>query len=199
MVQKGHCIKRRGFRLKQVVIPVFLFYNINMSIYYKFYILFLALALPPMTIGMYMMYSEKQLKEKCRNKIMGTVTGYRTKGVPKYEVEYCVQGKVYLITNEYRRVSRVPSFMAANKNQVVYLDGANVLHTIIGVKYDKEAFLKKLMPINSRIPVFYDANDPNNAYVKEVPAYSSSLSNKFAYSGIVLMLISFVFNFLSKR
>lgn len=165
-----------------------------MSKLYVVYVVLLFIGLLPLSLGIYMAMQEKKIRSRCIFKIMGTVTGYRTKGLPKYEVEYCIQGKVYMITNEYRRVSRVPAFMAANKNKPIYLDDSNVLHIILGQSYDKEVFLRKLQPIHSKIPVYYDAQDPNTAFVKEVPSYNSRVATGLSAFGAIFVALACILN-----
>ncbi len=170
-----------------------------MSKLYYCYVLLLFIGLLPLTLGMYMSMQEKKIRARCQFKIMGTVTGYQTKGLPKYEVEFVVKGKVYKITNDYRRVSRVPGFLAKNKKEVIYVDAANVLHITLGKAYDKTAFLKKLQPMNAKLPVFYDPEDPNNAFVKEVPSYNTRVASALTNFGAVLVFIACVLSFWVKK
>ena len=153
------------------------------------YVILLMVAILGLGVGFILIQSENKKQKDCKFKMSGKVVSYKTKGTPHYTVEYVVSGETYTIENEYKSVHKRPKFLSKS-SQPIYLDTNNVLHIILGESYDANEFLKKIAPMNSRVPVYYNDQDPEQAYIRKVPSGMTPVSQTMIVVGFIALVVS---------
>lgn len=176
----------------------------NWNFFWGLYILFFSIAMFLVTylVG----WKNKQKKENCNKKTIGTVIGYsaiRYNNVSLPIVEYIVNNENYTVVGPKFKASINKSFTAPWNNpiteQKTNLNSRDDLPDTIKINSKENSFiriktspLKDLYPVGSKADVYYNENKPKISYVERYaePPLLFTFYIPFIL-GVILLILSF--------
>ncbi len=141
--------------------------------------------------------TKKQMKQ-CTKKIEGAVVQYQFPGGGSMNpiVEYVVDGNRYIAKKKFRGIlTKRISGLSVHVASGVYEDEKGWLHVKTGSIANLRQLAEQLWPINSKMTVYYNPNNPKKCYVDR-PISKSFTSMMFIIMGIVTILLSVLVFFL---
>lgn len=155
-------------------------------------LMFLTLAVPGLLFilaGILVLVLEKRKKSRCTAMTMGTVVRYSyVNGTPSPVAAYRIGGVSYEKKRRFRGVVEVRRNLSpkdwTEENQSCYISENDVLHIRGGAVLNLRAMAESLYPMGSSIPVWYDPEKPQRAYVEKVPVKGSIVGWVFVWVGL---------------
>lgn len=148
--------------------------------------------------GILMNINSKKHNKQCTNSVEGKVISYSFPGESRMYpiVEYVVDGKTYKTKKKYKgiksiKASGIPLPVKSN----AYEDDKGYLHIKSGAISNVRQMAEKLWPMNSKMIVYYNPDNPKICYVDR-PIYNSFASMMFIIMGTVVIVMSIIIFFL---
>lgn len=140
----------------------------------------------------------KKQNKSCTKQTEGIVIQYGFPGDGRMHpiVEYVVDGNCYKAKKKFRGVKRIRiSGFPINVQSKAYEDEKGWLHVKSGTITNLSQLAEQLWPIDSKMTVYYNPNNPKMSYVDR-PILKSFTSVIFIIIGIVTILLSVLVFFL---
>ena len=140
----------------------------------------------------------KRQNKSCTKQTEGIVIQYGFPGDGRTHpiVEYFVDGTCYKAKKKFRGVKRIRiSGFPTQVQSKAYEDEKGWLHIKIGPIANLRQLAEQLWPIDSKMTVYYNPNNPKKCYVDR-PISKSFTSMMFIIMGIVTILLSVLVFFL---
>lgn len=148
--------------------------------------------------GILMNMISKRHNKQCTKSVEGYVISYSFPGESRMYpvVEYIVDGITYKTKKKYKgiksiKASGIPLPVKSN----AYEDEKGYLHIKSGAIVNVRQMAEKLWPINSKMIVYYNPDNPKICFVDR-PIYNSFASKMFIIMGSVVIVISIIVFFL---
>lgn len=148
--------------------------------------------------GILMNMVSKRHNKQCTKSVEGYVVAYSFPGESRMYpiVEYAVDGVTYKTKKKYKgiksiKASRIPLPVKSK----AYEDKKGYLHIKSGAIVNVRQMAEKLWPINSKMIVYYNPDNPKICFVDR-PIYNSFASKMFIIMGSVVIVISIIVFFL---
>lgn len=142
---------------------------------------------------------QKKQNRLCTKKTEGIVTQYGFPGEGRMYpiVEYFVEGRGYKTRKKFRGVKtkKMSGLLSIQVESKAYEDERGWLHVKIGPIANLRQLAEQLWPIDSKMTVYYNPNNPKKCYVDR-PASESATSMIFVLTGITTMILSVLAFFL---
>lgn len=138
----------------------------------------------------------KRKNKLCTKKTDGIIKryGFPGNGGMYPIVEYFVDGTCYKAKKKFQGIIRMQLFGASVKSEV-YEDEKGWLHVKTGAITDLRQLAEQLWPVNSKMTVYYNPNNPKKCYVDR-PISKNFASMILIIAGIVTILLSVLVFFL---
>ena len=81
------------------------------------------------------------------------------------------------------------------ENQSCYISENDVVHIRGGAALNLRAMAERLYPLGSSIPVWYDPEKPQRAYVEKLPVKGSIVGWVFVWTGLGLAALGILLSF----
>lgn len=166
-------------------------------------VVFLTLAAPGlafMLAGILILTLENRKKSRCTAMTTGTVVRYSfVNGTPSPVASYTVGGVSYEKKRRFRGVVEVRTGISpkdlTGENQSCYISENDVVHIRGGAALNLRAMAERLYPLGSSIPVWYDPEKPQRAYVEKIPSKGSIVGWVFVWTGLGLAALGIFLSF----
>lgn len=166
-------------------------------------VVFLTLAAPGlafMLAGILILTLENRKKSRCTAMTTGTVVRYSfVNGTPSPVASYTVGGVSYEKKRRFRGVVEVRTGISpkdlTGENQSCYISENDVIHIRGGAALNLRAMAERLYPLGSSIPVWYDPEKPQRAYVEKLPVKGSIVGWVFVWTGLGLAALGILLSF----
>ena len=138
---------------------------------------------------------EKRQNKLCTKKTDGIIKQYRFPGNGGVYpiVEYFVNGTCYKAKKKFRGI--ITTRLLFRMKSEIYEDEKGWLHVKTGAITNLHQLAEQLWPINSKMTVYYNPNNPKKCYVDR-PISKSFTSMMFIIMGTVTILLSVLLFFL---
>lgn len=140
--------------------------------------------------GILILRSEKRKRKNCTAVTEGNVIKYIfISNVPSPIVEYQVGGVRYQKRRKYRAVvsfERTRQGMLRDfdtLNNHIYIDENDVAHIRRGVTINQREIAEQMYPMNSKLKVLYNPQNPKQAYVEKIPPKIPPTGWAFLWTG----------------
>lgn len=149
-------------------------------------------------LGVIINITVKRRNQLCTKKTDGIVKQY---GFPGNErmypiVEYFVNGTCYKTKKKFRGVKTTKtSGLPIPMKSKAYEDEKGWLHVKIGAIANLRELAEQLWPIDSKMTVYYNPNNPKNCYIDR-PISKSFATMMFIITGMATILLSVLLFFL---
>ena len=148
--------------------------------------------------GILMNMVSKRHNKQCTKSVEGYVVAYSFPGESRMYpiVEYAVDGVTYKTKKKYKGIKSIKaSGIPLPVKSKAYEDKKGYLHIKSGAIVNVRQMAEKLWPINSKMIVYYNPDNPKICFVDR-PIYNSFASKMFIIMGSVVIVISIIVFFL---
>lgn len=137
---------------------------------------------------------DKKKRKNCISMTHGQVIDYRFyHQAPEPIAEYEVAGIKYKKARKFRAVIQIGkgfSLKNLNPNSYdIYVDEKDVIHIKTGVLFNMKRAARELYPLGSSINIFYNPDNPKQAYVERIPEGNSIIGILFMYVGLGFIVL----------
>ncbi len=130
----------------------------------------------------------------CTGSTVGNVVKHKYAGEGRMNpiIRYCVDGREYSVKRNFNGIVTTkkvsPSHLYVEKG--AYVSDRDYLHVPMSAVTNCREMANALWPIGSEMKVFYNPENPKQAYAERIPKGMSLASVVFIGSGIFVMLLS---------
>lgn len=151
-------------------------------------------------LGLLFLICQKKKIKNCTNIVNGYVIRYcfRGEGHMFPIIEYQVDDRIYTVPRRYRGyiTIRKVSTKKIYEDRGIHVTPNDYLYVPMSAISNLRAMAEHLWPMGSEMKVYYNPNHPKEAIAEKIPEKAPIVTPIFTWTGIGMILLSFLIAFL---